>query len=607
MTRRIPVVCLVAALVLAGASPATAIVTVDQETVADRFPSGLRVESSFPVAQTFIPTVSWHVGVELLLSMSCSSTHPLPPAIFSVHLREGSLAGRVLASGTTPPFVCPDLKDKEWVEILFDEPVALVPGEAYFLAVTTANIAGFWWRAGLDPYPDGAAFVSGSLQPSFDWGFRTLTNEIDAFECYRARTPRGFPQPKGLDVHLSGPFGDHVSRVRRGKQVCSPMDRSGEGVADPDTHLLCYKIKERKTGRGKFQKSSGSTDLEPEPIEIRVTNEFGVEPGLILQQPKRLCVPSTIEDVDPLRSRDDPSDRLDHFACYGVEISPNLPRQFPLRRPKSVCAPVDKNGEGIFDAATHLTCYDFDTLDLPRPAGLNQRLRVSNQFGEDQLFDVTKPKTVCVPSTVEIVAPPPAPCSPVEDGEFGLCRRIIGWGIDPRTGECAAVSGCECDDRCRGRVFEREATCRKRCDVGEPDLANRIVIDDPIFFDLPIDSLRYAVSGYDRETDLCITAIWSLRDAGDQIRHCDDFGPQFPYVVIAPGEPAGCFHVQTEVELHSVSGCVDWAAFNTPLIPRRGRGSVHTDEVDLELRVTSDVWSGTVHFDAHSGDSVQLP
>jgi hypothetical protein len=124
-----------------------------------------------------------------------------------------------------------------------------------------------------------------------------------------------------------------------------------------------------------------------------------------------------------------------------------------------------------------------------------------------------------------------------------------------------------------------------------------IVIDDPIFFDLPTGSLRYAVSGYDPGTDLCITAIWILRDASDQIRHCDDFGPWFPYVVIAPGEPAGCWDSSTNVELLSASGCVDWAAFNSPVIPWKGASSGHTDEVDLELQVASDVWSGTVRFD----------
>ncbi len=102
---------LVTAVVLASATPAVAIVTLDQETGADRYPSGLRVATFFPVGQTFVPTRSLHVGVELLLSMSCSETAPLPPAIYTVLLRERSLAGPVLASGTTPAFTCPELSD----------------------------------------------------------------------------------------------------------------------------------------------------------------------------------------------------------------------------------------------------------------------------------------------------------------------------------------------------------------------------------------------------------------------------------------------------------------------------------------------------------------
>ncbi len=606
----------VTALVLVSATPAAAIVTVDQEPDADRFPSGLRVETFVPVGQSFVPTLSWHVGVELLLSMSCSA--PLPPAIFTVHLREGSLAGPVLASGTTPAFECPALKRKEWVEILFEEPVALEPGDVYFLTVTTANIAGFWWRAGLNPYPDGAAFVSGSLEPNFDWGFRTLANEVDAFHCYDAKPPKGHPRRKGPEVQLSDQFGDTVARVGKGKQLCFPRDRHGEGIAEFAANLLCYDLKGHKKGRGKSKKSRKSRKSKDpgwEPIEVRVTNEFGVEPGLIVKKPKRLCVPS-IANVDPTASGrasalagpqarkrpnppDDPADlQLDHFECYGVKISPNLPRFFPSRVPESLCTPVDKNGEGILDPATHLACYAVDRLDEPRPPDLSLGMRVSNQFGEDQRFDVTKPKTVCVPSSKEIVEPSPARCSPVEDGEFGHCRAIIGWGIDPRTGECDLVSGCGCDERCEGRVFRTEGACLQLCGGDpKPDPAGLIVIDDPIFFDLPIDSLRYAVSGYDPDTDLCVTAIWSLRNASDQIRHCDDFGPLFPYVVIAPGEPAGCWGFGVDVELHSVSGCVDWAAFNSPVIPWKGAGPGHTDEVDLELEVTSDVFSGTVRFD----------
>ena len=92
-------------------------------------------------------------------------------------------------------------------------------------------------------------------------------------------------------------------------------------------------------------------------------------------------------------------------------------------------------------------------------AGERYRFQVFeyNQNIEPERVTLNQPKTVCVPSTKEIVEPPPAPCSPIEDGEFGLCRAIIGWGIDARTGECAAVSGCGCDERCEGR--DRPARC----------------------------------------------------------------------------------------------------------------------------------------------------
>ena len=528
---------LVAVLIFAGVNSASAIVAVDQQTVSNQFNSGLRVQTFVPVGQTFIPTVSWHVGVELLLSMSCSSP-PLPPAIYTVQLREQSLAGPILASGTTQPFVCPELSSKQWVEILFDEPVALVPGDTYFLTVTTANIAGFWWRAGLDPYPDGAAFVNGSLEANFDWGFRTLANIVDAFQCYRAKAFSGHPRSRGRRVHLSDQFGDKVVRVGRGVELCVPVDRFGEGIAEPDANLMCYDIRERRKPRERRKHHRGSDRPGREPIEVRVTNEFGVEPGLIVKRPKRLCVPSTTSDPRQLGPVVDPANlQLDHFQCYRVAISPNLPRQFPLRLPEALCTPVDKNSEGILDPATHLTCYDNDGLGEPLPPNLNRKLRVSNQFGSHQLYSISAPTHLCVPSTKEVIEPPPDP-------------------------------------------------------------PGHIVIDDPIFFDLPINSIRYAVSGYDAETDLCVTAVFPIRDSSDFVKHCDDFGPNFPYLVIAPGEPAGCFAYGSPVELLSVNGCVDFAAFNFPIIPGADDAEVHTDEVDLTLEVSSDVFSGTVHFDS---------
>jgi hypothetical protein len=180
---------LVTALVLAGAAPAFAIVTIDQEPDVDTslpggvpgYASGLRIEGVAPVGQTFRPTLPRHVGVELVLSNSCFSG-TLPPAIFTAELRE-IFSGPALASGTTPPFVCPELSGTgAWVEILFDEPVSLVPGQTYFLALIPANRAGFWWRSGQNRYPRGHAIWSGRAQSSFDWGFRTLVVSLEEVE-----------------------------------------------------------------------------------------------------------------------------------------------------------------------------------------------------------------------------------------------------------------------------------------------------------------------------------------------------------------------------------------------------------------------------------------
>jgi hypothetical protein len=181
-------IALLTALALAGAAPAAVMIIVDQEPAVDEtlpggvpgYPTGFRVEFFAPVGQTFIPTISRHVGVELVLSRVCLSLAHLP-AIFTAELRE-EFDGPALATGATPAIVCPELKGTgEWVEILFDEPASLEPGHRYFLTLTTANQAGFWRAAGQNRYPRGHSIMSGSPNTHFDWGFRTLviaTEEI---------------------------------------------------------------------------------------------------------------------------------------------------------------------------------------------------------------------------------------------------------------------------------------------------------------------------------------------------------------------------------------------------------------------------------------------
>ena len=73
-----------------------------------------------------------------------------------------------------------------------------------------------------------------------------------------------------------------------------------------------------------------------------------------------------------------------------------------VKKPKFVCNPVDKNGEGIANPDVHLTCYEVKKLE-GTPKFEKRHVLVQNQFGEDQILEVKKPKLLCVPSTKEII------------------------------------------------------------------------------------------------------------------------------------------------------------------------------------------------------------
>jgi len=291
----------------------------------------------------------------------------------------------------------------------------------------------------------------------------------DTFRCYDTKTSRGSARFEAREVSLSDPFGDSVQTVNKGRRLCAPVQLDRTEVSEPEAHLLCYDL----ARRGTRDHHEGS-----EPIEVRVSNRFGDDQPLTVKRPKSLCVPSTVERVESGATPGDPSElELDHFLCYGVRsasrdfdpVEVSLADSFHtserlLKKARLLCNSVDKNAEGVLDPTAHLACYDIrPPRGGPASRRLNLDVLVNNQFDAEQHFTLKKPKTVCVPSQMELVDDGPAACSAIEPGEFGLCRMIIGWGIDPETGQCAGISGCGCDERCDERVFEDEATCQQAC------------------------------------------------------------------------------------------------------------------------------------------------
>jgi len=101
-----------------------------------------------------------------------------------------------------------------------------------------------------------------------------------------------------------------------------------------------------------------------------------------------------------------PEAGTEHFSCYKVsEVTPLPPQLVSLvdqftseeeilvHKAREICAPVDKNGEGVTDPDTHLVCYQL--FPEQRVKG---RVAVENQFGSQVLRLKGKMKRLCVPS-----------------------------------------------------------------------------------------------------------------------------------------------------------------------------------------------------------------
>ena len=106
-----------------------------------------------------------------------------------------------------------------------------------------------------------------------------------------------------------------------------------------------------------------------------------------------------------------PPTRPEHFACYKVDQKSKPDRQIvtlsdqfakdvdvEVRKVREICAPVDKNGEGIVNPKLHLVCYDVKS-----PVVVDKLVQVENQFGVEQLRIKEHMQRLCVPSWKEVI------------------------------------------------------------------------------------------------------------------------------------------------------------------------------------------------------------
>jgi len=218
----------------------------------------------------------------------------------------------------------------------------------------------------------------------------------DHYQGYEAKTTVGTPEFSKVTVTLEDQFEKEIYEVIKTIRFFTPVDKNGEGIVDPNTHLKGYMINGFHT-----------------PVNgIVVSNQFG---ELLVNTIKveRLLVP-TLKDLngdisDPLLDSS-----VDHFKCYEVEVLDDqrlfnrvfledqfVNREYVVREPKMLCNPVEKqviNADGTIEITpiqnpeNHLMCYEIKNKLK------TTNIRTHDQFGPETL-DVKRIKELCVPSS----------------------------------------------------------------------------------------------------------------------------------------------------------------------------------------------------------------
>jgi hypothetical protein len=204
------------------------------------------------------------------------------------------------------------------------------------------------------------------------------------------------------NVHLVDQFEDIHVDVIKVRNLCTPVDKNGEGVIDDGTHLASYTFKP-VPGTPKFIRRTN----------VRIDNQLGT---LFVDAYKRdlLLVPTNKSLTGPTTPPDNTAIGVDHYKCYKVKTSAGTPRfspttvgvadqftapakSFVLKKIKHLCTPVDKNGEGLKNADAHLACYQAKPASGQPKHQRRLGVNIANQFGSLVLGTI-KESELCVPS-----------------------------------------------------------------------------------------------------------------------------------------------------------------------------------------------------------------
>ena len=207
------------------------------------------------------------------------------------------------------------------------------------------------------------------------------------------------------EVFLADQFMEGLFTIKEPLALLNPADKGGGGIIDPSTHLVGYRVK----------------GPELDKVEsVLVKNQFG-EFVVDVKKPDRLLVPASKSLIEPPSAPDNSTHNVDHFLCYkiedddgdennlGIQISVvdqfNQPKLFKIRKPRRLCNPVNKNGEGVKDPKSHLMSFSVKRASGEPKHERVQSIFVNDQFGPGRV-DTKEERELWVPSTITLLDNP---------------------------------------------------------------------------------------------------------------------------------------------------------------------------------------------------------
>jgi hypothetical protein len=201
-------------------------------------------------------------------------------------------------------------------------------------------------------------------------------------------------------VTLSNQFQDRTVKLLKPMHYCNAVDKNGEGIDNPASHLTCYKAQK-------------AVKIKP---QVRTADQFGPQALSVQKQTTRVCVPTEQFELPTPTPTPMPSvtptptpATSDNFDLYKAKTTPGTPsfkrrkvylvdqwidEDVTLTKPVRLGVPTSVDNGGISDPSSQLTCY------LVKKASnfKNRDVAIRNQFGGFMLT-VRKPNMLCVPST----------------------------------------------------------------------------------------------------------------------------------------------------------------------------------------------------------------